>query len=161
MFDPVYDDILFVGEIGVLKDQNRARAEGITAIVRLDQIGREHGQWSDEFVLLDMPIPDGESLDADTLDTITNFIHQQIEAGGRVLIHCQMGVSRSVAVAMAYLIAYERMTLAESFGTMREARAAAFPHEKLLISLIDRYGLPYDTTRVRNPQFLARLLEDA
>jgi hypothetical protein len=92
MFDQVYDGI-YVGELEAVDNQAAVRAEGITAVVRLDEHDRSTGQWNDAFALLDMPIPDGEYLDSDTIDTITEFINQQIEAGGKVLIHCQMGIS--------------------------------------------------------------------
>jgi protein-tyrosine phosphatase len=160
VFNQVYEDI-YVGEIDALKRQTVVRNEGITVIVRLDQAERQEGQWDDDFTLLDMPIPDGEYLDGDTIDTVTSFINEHVEAGHKILVHCQMGISRSVSMVMAYLIAYESMSLAEAFGTLRESRDAAYPHEMLLISLIDHYDLPYDTSRVRNPQFLARLAKDA
>ncbi|MDX1992759.1 MAG: dual specificity protein phosphatase [bacterium] len=159
MFDQVYDGI-YVGELEAVDNQAAVRAEGITAVVRLDEHDCSSGQWNDAFALLDMPIPDGEYVDSDTIDTITDFINQQIEAGGKVLIHCHMGISRSVSMAMAYLIAYEGMSLAEAFGTVRDGREVAYPHEMLLISLIDRYELPYDTHSVHNPRFLSQLAED-
>lgn len=159
MFDHIYENI-YVGESIAMKDQTAVRDEGITVVVRLDEIPREYGQWEDSFTLLDMPIPDGEYLDGEVIDTITNFIHQQVEAGHKVLVHCHMGVSRSVSMVMAYLIAYEGMTLAEAFGILREGRPSAYPHEMLLVSLIDRYNLPYDISTVYNPQFLAKLIID-
>lgn len=159
MFDAVYDD-LYVGESGALSQLDTVRAEGITAIVRLDQIPRKDGQWPDPFLLLDMPIPDGEHIDGDTIDTITAYIHEQLEAGRKVLVHCHMGVSRSVAMVMAYLIAYEGMSLAEAFGTVREGREIAYPHEMLLVSLIEHYDLPYDPNKVYNPHFIANLMTD-
>jgi protein-tyrosine phosphatase len=159
MFDEVYEG-LYVGEVAALKRQADVHAEGITAVVRLDQISRDQGQWDDRFVLMDCPIPDGESLDGDVLTRTTRFIYDQIEAGGVVLVHCHLGVSRSVTVAMAYLIAYEGMSLAEAFGTVREGRASAYPHEALLVSLIQHYRLPFDITRVHNPRFLAELATD-
>ncbi len=159
MFDEVYEH-LYVGEVAALKRQDQVRAEGITTIVRLDQIPRDQGQWADTFTLLDAPIPDGEILDGDTLNRLTRFIYDQIMAGETVLVHCHLGVSRSVTVAMAYLIAYEGMSLAEAFGTVREGRASAYPHESLLVSLIDHYRLPFDVAKVHNPRFLAELVTD-
>jgi len=159
MFDAVYDDI-YIGESETLKHQNTVRAEGITAVVRLDQISRADGQWSRAFTLLDAPMPDCQYMDDDTIDQVTRFIYERVEAGDKVLVHCHMGVSRSVSMVMAYLIAYEGMSLAEAFGTVREGRASAYPHETLLVSLIERYKLPYDVGKVYNPQFLAKLVED-
>lgn len=159
MFDLVYETI-YIGDIESINYKTIVRSEGITAIVRLDQIDRREGQWSDDFTVLDMPIPDGEHIDGETIDRITRFIYERSEAGDKVLVHCHLGISRSVSMVMAYLIAYEGMSLAEAFGTVREERASAYPHEMLLVSLIERYKLPYDVTTVYNPQFLAKLVED-
>jgi protein-tyrosine phosphatase len=160
MFNEVYDG-LYVGEVGALRFRPEVRAEGISAIVRLDQAPRERGQWTEDFFLLDSPIPDGEYIEPDTIDTVTRFIYEQLNARRKVLVHCQMGISRSVSMAMAYLIAHEGFSLAEAFGIVREGRASAYPHERLLVSLIERYNLPYDPNKVYNPEFLGRLITDA
>ena len=159
MFDAVYDD-LYVGEAEAIKRQTTIQREGIRAVVRLDMIDRAQGQWGEHFTLLDLPLPDGEPFDGDYIDTVSDFIHTQIEAGQKVLVHCHMGVSRSVSMTMAYLIKYEGMSLAEAFGTVREGRANAYPHELLLVSLIEHFNLPYVISKVYNPQFLAALAAD-
>lgn len=158
-FDWVYEN-LYVGSLGALDKQDEVREEGISAIVRLDTLSRDRGQWDDDFTLLDIPFMDGDSIPDDLISKVTRFIHEQIEADKSVLVHCAMGMSRSVSLLMAYLIEYEGMSLAEAFGTVREGRNEAYPHENLLISLIEYYDLPYDTTRVQNPRFLADLLSD-
>lgn len=40
---------------------------------------------------------------------VTEFIHRDIMSGGRCLVHCQMGISRSSAVVIAYLMRYHEM----------------------------------------------------
>ena len=159
MFDLVYENI-YIGESETIGNQNAVRSEQIRTIVRLDQISRERGQWHDDFTVLDIPIPDCQYIDGDTIDAVVHFIHQQTESGQKILVHCHMGISRSVTMVMAYLIAKEGMSLAEAFGTVREARTSAYPHELLLVSLIEHYDLPYDVGTVYNPQFLAELLTD-
>ena len=159
MLDQVFDNI-YIGESETVQKQDEVYKEEITTIVRLDQIPRTQGQWSGKFTLLDMPIPDCEYLEGDTIEVITAFMHKHIEDGKNVLVHCHMGISRSVSMVMAYLIEYESMSLAEAYGTVREGRVSAYPHDRLLLSLIDHYDLPYNPNTVYNPQFLAKLLED-
>ena len=113
MFDQVFDNI-YVGESSAIKHQADVRKEGITVIVRLDQIDRKLGQWNDEFTQLDMPIPDEEVIEGDIIEKITAFIHKHVENDETVLVHCHMGISRSVSMVMAYLIEYESMSLARS-----------------------------------------------
>lgn len=160
MFDWVYDN-LYVGDLYSLQSQKLVKDEGITAIVRLDLASREKLNWnSDDFVVLDAAFEDTKSIPDGTISKVTKFIHQQIEADRTVLIHCAAGISRSVSLTIAYLIEYEDMSLAEAFGTVREGRTQAYPHENLLISLIEHYDLPYNTSRVINPRFIAELISD-
>lgn len=158
-FDWVSEN-LYVGSLLALRNQDEVREEGISAIVRLDAADREDGQWSEKFTLLDLPFLDGDSIPDDIIPEVTSFIYQRIQAEKSVLVHCAAGMSRSVSLTMAYLIEYEKMSLAEAFGTVREGRTQAYPHENLLISLIEHYDLPYDTLLVQNPRFLADLMTD-
>lgn len=158
-FDWVYEN-LYVGSLVALRNQDEVREEGISAIVRLDSADREDGQWNDNFALLDMPFLDGDSIPDDIIPEVTSFIYARIQAEKSVLVHCAVGMSRSVSLTMAYLIEYEGMSLAEAFGTVREGRTQAYPHENLLISLIEHYKLPFDTALVQNPRFLADLMTD-
>ncbi|GAB5492592.1 MAG: hypothetical protein Phog2KO_28070 [Phototrophicaceae bacterium] len=159
MFDWVYDN-LYVGDFDSLMNQDDVSEEGITAIVRLDMASREQYTWDKRFTVLDSAFADTKSIPDGIIPTVTRFIHEQIEADKTVLVHCAAGMSRSVSLTMAYLIEYEKMSLAEAFGTVREGRTQAYPHENLLISLIEHYDLPYNTSRVVNPRFIAELLED-
>lgn len=158
-YDWVYEN-LYVGSLVTMRHQDEVREEGISAIVRLDMADREDGQWASDFALLDIPFMDGDSIPDDAIPEVTEFIHTRIQAGKSVLVHCAVGMSRSVTMVMAYLIEYEGMSLDEAFGTVREGRTEAYPHENLLISLIEHYDLPFDTTRVQNPRFLADLMSD-
>lgn len=46
---------------------------------------------------------DGSPIAADQLERISRFAREKLEAGGRLYVHCQMGGSRSPAVAYAIL----------------------------------------------------------
>lgn len=49
------------------------------------------------------------------LDMVVDRIHEIIEEGGKVLIHCVAGVSRSAAFALAYLVKYEHLSLRQAY----------------------------------------------
>ena len=40
------------------------------------------------------------------LPSLTRIIRQESESGGRVLVHCLAGLSRSVSVVLAYLVTF-------------------------------------------------------
>jgi len=160
MFDWVYDN-LYVGDVSALKHQKAVKEEGISAIMRMDMMLFDSHRWdAKQFDVLHVGFEDGKAIPDGVIPKVTRFIHQQIGNEKTVLVHCAAGVSRSVSLTMAYLIEYEGMSLAEAFGTVREGRTQAYPHENLLISLIDHYDLPYDTSRVVHPRFIADLMAD-
>ena len=160
MMDEVYEQ-LYVGDIETLRRQDAVRQEGVEAVVRLDLRDRDKLHWDDRFTVLDVPINDGANVPDGVFEKVTDFIHEQVQQEKTVLVHCNMGVSRSTTMVMAYLIQYEGMSLGEAFGTVREGREVARPHGALLASLIDKYDLPYSPREAYSPQFLTKLLHDA
>jgi len=53
----------------------------------------------------------------------------RIREDGSVLIHCQQGVSRSVSMAMSYMMKYYRKTFDEAMAIAKDARTQANPNE--------------------------------
>lgn len=50
------------------------------------------------------------------------FIHNHIEDGNAVLVHCQAGISRSATVCMAYLMRHHHLSLVAAYGVVKAAR---------------------------------------
>jgi len=72
------------------------------------------------------------------LTTAANFVHEAQKEGGRVLVHCAAGASRSATVVLAYLLRYQNMTLLAAFRLLRAKRKVVWPNEgfmRLLIAL--------------------------
>lgn len=65
---------------------------------------------------------DGIDSIRDTLDHACEFIQQAEDAGGRVLVHCRVGVSRSSTVVIAYLMRRHEMDLASAYLLCRSRR---------------------------------------
>jgi protein-tyrosine phosphatase len=53
-------------------------------------------------------------------------IHDALERGGRVLVHCQAGAQRSPAVVACYLVRFRGMTPQDAIDAIRAARPIAF-----------------------------------
>jgi predicted protein tyrosine phosphatase len=47
--------------------------------------------------------PDPDDIPAQAINEAVAFIHEHLQAGDRVFLHCQMGMSRSPGIAMLYL----------------------------------------------------------
>ena len=55
----------------------------------------------------------------------STFIHQALENDERVIVHCEMGISRSAAIVAAYLIKHENMNVKQALQTVYSARLKA------------------------------------
>jgi len=53
---------------------------------------------------------------------VVQFIEEGLENGGKVLVNCQMGVSRSSAAVLAYLMLRHQMTAVEALVEVRKHR---------------------------------------
>jgi atypical dual specificity phosphatase len=59
------------------------------------------------------------------------------DRGGRTLVHCAAGVSRSASICIAYLMKYHRMTLREAYNHMKSCRQIIRPNPGFFRQLID------------------------
>lgn len=65
------------------------------------------------------------------------FIDSAREANGRVLVHCQAGVSRSPTIVIAYLIAKNHQSLSEAFSFVKDRRAIVAPNLNFMGQLLE------------------------
>ncbi|XP_037550421.1 dual specificity protein phosphatase 13-like [Nematolebias whitei] len=63
------------------------------------------------------------------------FIHQALTSGGKVLVHCAVGVSRSAALVLAYLMIHHHLSLLSSIHHVQQKRWI-FPNRGFLRQLI-------------------------
>ncbi|XP_061490851.1 dual specificity protein phosphatase 13B-like [Rhineura floridana] len=64
-----------------------------------------------------------------------NFIHKALKTGGgKVFIHCAMGLSRSATLVLAYLMIHENLTLVEALKSVDSHRGIC-PNTGFLIQL--------------------------
>ncbi|CAG9310082.1 unnamed protein product [Blepharisma stoltei] len=61
--------------------------------------------FSSRFVYKQLPIVDCPSFDIlNYFDEATEFIEEAINSGGRVMVHCAQGISRSASIVIAYIM---------------------------------------------------------
>lgn len=89
-----------------------------------------------------LPIADRQPLPAAMIAAAGAFIADQIAAGRKVLLHCQMGISRSPAIAAGYLHTHAGLPLTEALAQVRRVRPIADPHPALLASLSSHCAAP-------------------
>jgi len=151
-------DGVFIGSVLALNQVPRVQALGIESVLRLDRISRANGQWGDEFHLMDLPLPDGVPMGSAMIDSGVTFLREQTNMGRKVLVHCQMGVSRASSFVIAHLMENVGMSLPQAFQLVQAGRPIILPNPQLVQSLVRHYDLPYDVNAACKPTFLEDLL---
>ncbi|XP_034451266.1 dual specificity protein phosphatase 18-like [Hippoglossus hippoglossus] len=64
----------------------------------------------------------------DHFDRVSDIIQRTAEGGGRTLVHCNAGVSRSSALCIAFLMRHGGLSLLEAHGTVRTSRPMVRPN---------------------------------
>ncbi|KAM9859026.1 dual specificity protein phosphatase 26-like [Aulostomus maculatus] len=75
-----------------------------------------------------------------------DFIQTAVRRGGRVLVHCHVGVSRSATLVLAYLMLKQNLTLVEAICAVKENRGI-IPNRGFLRQLIHLDGQLFGTHR--------------
>lgn len=129
------DDHLFIGSVGSAVSRDALRAAGITHIVTAaDGL---MPQFDDELEYLCLPLRDApDERIADFFDASSEFIHQAIQQGGSVLVHCFAGKSRSSTILLAYLLARRGASLLAALTHLRSVRPQAAPNSGFLAQLL-------------------------
>jgi protein-tyrosine phosphatase len=70
---------------------------------------------------------------------VINFIYNAKEKGGRVLVHCIQGISRSVSLVLAYIIFIRKINYDEAFKYVQARRSISSPNLGFSIQLQNFY----------------------
>jgi len=73
---------------------------------------------------------------SDYFDTATAWMEAAIKSGGKVLVNCWQGASRSTTIVLAYLVKCEGLDLAEALRLVRAKRDVR-PNDGFLLQLIE------------------------
>ncbi|XP_077418020.1 dual specificity protein phosphatase 18 [Vanacampus margaritifer] len=85
-----------------------------------------------------IPLPDSPSSPlGDHFDEMADKIQHVAQSGGRTLVHCNAGVSRSAALCMAFLVKHRDATLAEAHARVKTCRPMARPNNGFWKQLIE------------------------
>ncbi|GAB9473168.1 hypothetical protein Gpo141_00010325 [Globisporangium polare] len=125
---------LFIGSFGAANNRAALQQCGITHI--LCASGSLSLQFPDAFEYLRLSIADLPSVRiAESFPAAFAFIDSALASGGRVLVHCFLGRSRSAALILAFLIARRGMTLSEATVLLRSVRPQVQPNSGFLVEL--------------------------
>ncbi|OIQ92617.1 histidinol-phosphate aminotransferase 2 [mine drainage metagenome] len=123
----------------------------IQAILSLCPVPRPDGV----IFQLSIDVKDRVRLPSEAIGEAVGFLRAQIQAGRRVLVHCEMGLSRSPSIAVAYLHAVHGIPVEMAVDQIRKTHPMADPHPLLLASIREHFnkttGAVVDLSANENP----------
>lgn len=139
--DEVHPNI-FIGDASSAKNKIYLTKLGITHVVNTAE-GKLFGMVDTDqdfyrytniqylgFSLMDLPVTNISA----HFDEVAEFIDCAVTSGGKVLVHCLMGMSRSSTCVLAYLMLKQGMSAVEAITQVRQARDI-YPNEGFLLQL--------------------------
>lgn len=121
-------DHLYLSNCKAANDCTLLSRYKITCIVNVTETERRCNAPPDvDHVHLPMPDTPSSPL-GDHFDAVADKIRDTAAGGGRTLVHCNAGASRSVALCIAYLLKHQGATLLEAHRWLKACRPMARPN---------------------------------
>ena len=93
-------------------------------------------QFPDDFVYKKLEIIDSSQFQiVEFFNEAVDFIQIGLKGDGKVLVHCQMGKSRSVTIVVAYLIKVHRLSVEKSMMLLKKVHLVSEPNQGFLKQL--------------------------
>ncbi|XP_029466214.1 dual specificity protein phosphatase 5 [Rhinatrema bivittatum] len=99
----------------------------ITALLNVSR--KNSDSFKEQYHYKWIPVEDNHTADISShFQEAIDFIDTVRHAGGRVLVHCEAGISRSPTICMAYLMKTKRLRLEEAFDYIKHRRSMISPN---------------------------------
>ncbi|GAB2272025.1 Very-long-chain (3R)-3-hydroxyacyl-CoA dehydratase [Dionaea muscipula] len=131
---------LFIGGTLAARSVYTLQHLGITHILCLccNEIGQSDSQYPRLFEYRNFSITDEEDTNISSIfGEACDFIDHVEETGGKVLVHCFEGRSRSATMVLAYLMLRKQMTLLEAWNSLKKVHRRAQPNDGFARMLLD------------------------
>jgi len=128
---------LFIGNQRDAASRERLTELGVTHILNVTAHLPLHFE-NDGITYLRLPASDSGSQNLKQyFSEAISFIENAKASKGKVLVHCQAGVSRSPTIVAAYLIARSSKTLCETFSFLKDRRPIVAPNINFMGQLLE------------------------
>uniref|UniRef100_A0A5B7B862 Putative dual specificity protein phosphatase PHS1 n=2 Tax=Davidia involucrata TaxID=16924 RepID=A0A5B7B862_DAVIN len=131
---------LFIGGALAARSVYTLQHLGITHILCLcsNEIGQSDSQYPELFEYKNFSICDNEDTNISNIfEEVHDFIDHVEQTGGKVLVHCFEGRSRSATLVIAYLMLRKNFTLLEAWNTLKRVHRRAQPNDGFARILLD------------------------
>lgn len=106
--------------LGNYIDAENARKKDVDAILCLKPDCCNEA--NEELDILCIPLVDGSGNDSRLFDDAVNFIDDIVSTGGKILVHCHAGRSRSVCILARYFMIKEKITSHQALQRIERKR---------------------------------------
>ncbi|XP_037080106.1 dual specificity protein phosphatase 14-like isoform X2 [Pollicipes pollicipes] len=130
---PVTEYLLLGGAPAVTVE--RIRQLGVTCVINVTELPNLPVAGVDYIRIAIDDLPSAQ-LSA-FFDSAADAVEQQRRRGGRTLIHCVAGVSRSASLVLAHQVKHAGLSLREAFQRVRSRRAVVRPNAGFFQQLIE------------------------
>ncbi|XP_068594486.1 dual specificity protein phosphatase 18 [Brachionichthys hirsutus] len=121
-------DHLYLSNASAANDHRLLKRHKLTCVVNATEAGCSRPP-PPGLEYIHIPISDSpEAPLRDHFDAVADKIHATASLGGRTLVHCNAGVSRSASLCVAYLMKHRGATLLEAHGWVKACRPLARPN---------------------------------
>lgn len=125
---------LYVGNVSTATNRELLKETGITHIINI--LSHKFEPYPGDFEYLHVSAYDMPDQDLTYNFPLTNlFIRNALKHGGKVYIHCMMGVSRSVTILLAYLMTQTNKSINTILEDVRLTRPIANPNPGFITQL--------------------------
>ncbi|XP_073141144.1 dual specificity protein phosphatase PHS1-like isoform X2 [Henckelia pumila] len=131
---------LFIGGALAARSVYTLQHLGIAHILCLcsNEIGQSDSQFPELFEYQNFSIYDNEDDDiSDIFQEAHDFIDRVEKNGGKVLVHCFEGKSRSATLVLSYLMLRKNFTLLEAWNALKRVHRRAQPNDGFARILLD------------------------
>ncbi|XP_015673595.1 dual specificity protein phosphatase 5 [Protobothrops mucrosquamatus] len=107
----------------------------ITALLNVSRKSSE--AFTNQFCYKWIPVEDSHTADISShFQEAIEFIDCTRRAGGKILVHCEAGISRSPTICMAYLMKTRKFRLEEAFDYIKQRRSLISPNFSFMGQLL-------------------------
>lgn len=110
----------------------------INCIIDATNIPPNRNAIDSSIVYMKVPVDDNENAPLyGYFDSVADRIESVRVSGGKTLVHCAAGISRSASLVIVYLIKYGRLSLKEAYEKVYNARRIICPNNGFWRQMID------------------------
>lgn len=124
-------DFLYLTSAQGAKSQTSLQAKGITCVICVTlSVQCPTPNYRNSFIeFIRIPVDDiPQSQLSLHFDRVADKIHEVKKKGGRTLVHCFAGRSRSATLCIVYLMKYDKMTLKKAHSYVKSRRSLIRPN---------------------------------